>query len=83
LEAAFEGLYEYQPFDFATKSNSTISAETDDVEDFLADVDADRGQRRYGGIHGLLLWVHCVAREVPRMSSFLPPSLRTCVGLHR
>jgi hypothetical protein len=41
-----EGLDECQPFDLAPKSNSTVSAQTDDVEDFLADVDANRGQGR-------------------------------------
>ena len=44
-------------YNLAPESNFAVSAEANDVEDFLANVDADRGQGRYGGIHGLLLRV--------------------------
>jgi hypothetical protein len=44
--ATSEGLGQRQSLDLATKSNLAVSPEADDVEDFLADVDADRGQGR-------------------------------------
>lgn len=50
---SLEDLKERQSLDLATESDLAVSAETDDMEDFLADVDADRGQRCGG--HGLLL----------------------------
>src|SRR6516165_4149992 len=40
---SFEGLHERQSLDLATKSNFAVRAKTNDVEDFFADVDADRG----------------------------------------
>ena len=44
-----------QSLDLAAKSDLAVGAKTNDVEDFLANVDADRGQGCRGGIHGLLL----------------------------
>ena len=46
---------ERQPLDLAAEGDLAVNAEADDVEDFLADIDADRGKRRCGGVHGLLL----------------------------
>ncbi len=51
----FEGLDQRQSLDLPTKSNSAVSAEPNNVENFLANVDADRGQGRHADIHGLLL----------------------------
>src|SRR5262249_24578999 len=48
-----ECLHERQSLDLATESNLAVSTKTNDVEDLLANVDADRGQG-WGG-HGLLL----------------------------
>jgi hypothetical protein len=48
-----EGLNKRQSLDLATKRYLAVSAETDDVEDFLADVNADRGQECSG--HELFL----------------------------
>jgi hypothetical protein len=42
-EAVFEGIHERQSLDLTAKSNLAVHAKADDVEDFLADVDADRG----------------------------------------
>ena len=39
-----EGLGQRQSLDLAPKSNLAVSAEADDVEDFFANVDADRCQ---------------------------------------
>jgi len=47
-----KGLNERQSLDLATKSDLAVVAKTNDVEDFLADLDADRGQG-CGGDHGL------------------------------
>src|SRR5262249_35658576 len=49
-----ECLNQRQSLDLATESNLAVGAKTDNVEDFLADVDANRGQG-YGSVHGLLL----------------------------
>ena len=49
----FKGLQERQALDLATKSNLAVRAKTNNVEDFLADIDADRGQGLCGGVHGL------------------------------
>src|SRR5690242_15419717 len=49
----FEGLNERQSLDLAAESDLAAGVETDDVEDFLANVDADRCQGCGG--HGLLL----------------------------
>jgi hypothetical protein len=43
-EYFFEGLGQCQPFDLAAKGNLAVSAEADDMKDFLANVDADRGK---------------------------------------
>ena len=50
-----ERLGERQPLDLAAERDLAVSAEADEVEDFLADIDADRGKGCNGGIHGLLL----------------------------
>jgi hypothetical protein len=50
----FEGLNERQPLDLAPKSDLAVGAKADDMENFLTDIDADRGQ---GHGHGLLLRV--------------------------
>jgi hypothetical protein len=50
-----ECLDQRQSLDLATKSDLAVRAKADDVEDFLPDVDADRGQRLCGGVHGVLL----------------------------
>src|SRR6187399_2084456 len=39
-----EGLNEGQPLDLAAKSNLAVGAKSNDVEDVLADIDADRGE---------------------------------------
>jgi hypothetical protein len=53
-----ESLDERQPLDLAAERDLAIGSEADDVEDFLADINADRGQCRRGrGVHGLLLRV--------------------------
>jgi hypothetical protein len=52
---SFEGLNEGKSLDLASKGDLTVGAKADDVENFLANVDADRGQVRCGGIHELLL----------------------------
>jgi len=50
-----ERLGDRQPLDLAPEGDLAISAEADDVEDFLADIDADRGKRRCDAVHELLL----------------------------
>jgi hypothetical protein len=45
------------PDNLTTKSNLAVRAKANDVEDFLADIDADRGQGLYSGVHELLLRV--------------------------
>ena len=40
----FKGIHERQPLDLTAKGNLAVGAKTHNVEDFLADVDADRGQ---------------------------------------
>jgi len=44
-----------QPLDLAAEGDLAVGAEADDVEDFLADIDADRGKWWCGAVHGLLL----------------------------
>src|SRR6516225_10455508 len=41
----FKGIHERQPLDLTAKGNLAVGAKTHNVEDFLADVDADRGHR--------------------------------------
>ena len=41
-----ERLDQRQPLDLAAERDLAVSAEADEVEDFLADIDADRGQGR-------------------------------------
>jgi len=50
-----ERLDQRQTLDLAAERDLAVSAEANEVEDFLADIDADRGKRCNGGIHGLLL----------------------------
>ncbi len=50
-----ERLDQGQSLDLAAERDLAVSAEADEVEDFLADIDADRGKWCNGGIHGLLL----------------------------
>ena len=50
-----ERLDQRQPLDLAAEGDLAVGAEADEVEDFLADIDADRGKRWCGGVHGLLL----------------------------
>ena len=44
-----------QPPDLTAERDLACGVETDEVEDVLADVDADRGKRWRRGIHELLL----------------------------
>ena len=50
-----ERLLERQAADFTSERNLTVSAKADEVKDFLADIDADRGEGRINGIHDVLL----------------------------
>lgn len=50
-----ERLDQRQPLDLTAECDLAVSAEANEVEDFLADIDADRGKWCNGGIHGLLL----------------------------
>ena len=45
-----ERVGERQPLDLAAERDLAVGVEADDVEDFLADVDADRTRRRRGAI---------------------------------
>ena len=63
----FEGLGQRQPFDLATQNNLAVSAEADDMKDFLADVDADRGQGRCSSL--LLRCCGVVFADYPRGGS--------------
>lgn len=61
-----ECLNERQSPDLAAESDLAVRAKANDVEDFLADIDADRGERLCGGVHGLLL--RMLERSLCRLS---------------